>query len=258
MSIKIKIISAFLCLTLLQTTGCISYPHDHDTVYQVSTIDALLNGCYDGSISVDVLKKHGDTGIGTFNCLDGEMLLLDRVFYKIRSDGTVVVADDSDTTPFCAITYFENKRAFELKTGTKTADLTPALLGSPNYFYAIRITGKFKSLKARSVPKQSKPYPPLTDVVKSQPVFSFENIEGTAVGFYSPPFVKGVNVPGFHLHFISSDRTRGGHILDFEIEKANMQVDETHGLFMKLPDDAAFGKTDLGQDKEKDLKKVEK
>ncbi len=241
------------------SAGCAHCMKDKDTISQVSTIDALLNTCYDGSVSIGELKKRGDTGIGTFDRVDGEMIALDGVFYRIKSDGTIAVADDADTSPFCAVTFFDKDKTVELKQGLKFNQLSPALLdGSPNYFYAIRIEGKFKSVKARSVPKQSKPYPMLLEVSKTQPVFNYADVEGTAVGFFCPQYVKGINVPGYHLHFISADRKTGGHILDFEIDRAVMRLDESRGFSMMLPDDDTFKSLDLTKDREKELNKVEK
>jgi len=248
----------FFSVLIFLFSGCSHFNKDCDTVYQVATIDSLLNACYDGSVDMRTIKSQGDTGIGTFNQLDGEMIVLDGEIYKIKEDGTISVVADSETTPFCAVTFFKSDKKLELQPGMKFSQLSPALLGSLNYFYAIKITGKFKSVKARSVPMQAKPYPMLVDVVKAQPVFNLEDIEGTAVGFFSPAYVKGINVPGFHLHFISSDLKRGGHILDFEIEKAEMQTDETHGFMMVLPEDETFQHLDLTKDKEKELNKVEK
>ena len=249
---------SLLSIALYSSAGCAHWKKDKDTVYQVSTIDALLNACYEGSVDIHTLRRHGDTGIGTFNQLDGEMIVLDGIFYKIKSDGTIVQADDSDTTPFCSVTFFEKEKSFELQSGLKLNQLSSSMLGSCNYFYAMKICGKFKTVKARSVPKQSKPYPMLLEIARTQPVFNYQDIEGTAVGFFSPAFAKGLNITGFHLHFISSDRKSGGHILDFEIDKAQLQIDETRGFQMLLPDDEAFRRLDLTQDKEKELNKVEK
>ncbi|MFZ2653412.1 MAG: acetolactate decarboxylase [Victivallales bacterium] len=253
----IKVI--LLGILLYSSSGCAHWSKDKkEAIYQVSTIDALLNSCYDGSVDIRTVRRHGDTGIGTFDQLDGEMIVLDGDCYKIKSDGKIVQADDSETTPFCAVAFFEDERSVELQPGSRLNQLSSSMLGSRNYFYAIKITGKFKMLKARSVPKQSKPYPMLIEIVKTQPVFNYEDIEGTAVGFFSPSFAKGLNVSGFHLHFISSDRKSGGHILDFEIAEAVMQVDETHGFTMILPDDESFRQLDLTKDREKELNKVEK
>lgn len=57
-------------------TASTAYSSD-DILYQVSTINALLEGIYDGDTSYGELKQHGDFGIGTFSGLDGGMIELD-------------------------------------------------------------------------------------------------------------------------------------------------------------------------------------
>jgi len=113
-------------------------------------------------------------------------------------------------------------------------------------------------VKARSVPAQKKPYPQLAEVVKTQPVFELTDVSGTMVGFWCPSFVKGVNVPGYHLHFLRADGKKGGHVLDFIVENATMEVDDSREFSLILPEDAAFDKADLEPDRGRELKAVEK
>ena len=232
-----------------------------DTLTQVSTIDALMTGVYDGDTTLFSLKGKGDFGIGTFNTLDGEMILLDGEFYRVTATGSVERPGPQARTPFAAVTFFDPDRKLPLDRGldfpgmTKQADKT---LPTANIFYAVKITGRFQSVRVRSVPAQQKPYRPLNDVVKTQPVFEMKNVEGTIVGFRCPPFVKGVNVPGYHLHFLASDRKAGGHVLDFTVEQALLEIDDTDEFMLMLPSDKAFYGADLTQDREKELKSVEK
>ena len=127
-----------------------------------------------------------------------------------------------------------------------------------NLFHAIRIEGQFKSMRTRSVPAQQRPFPPLKEVAATQPVFDMENVAGTVLGFRCPPFVAGVNVPGYHLHFISQDRARGGHILAFELVTGTAQVDGLDRFEMQLPATEDFATVDLVRDRQQDLKGVEK
>jgi acetolactate decarboxylase len=135
---------------------------------------------------------------------------------------------------------------------------TDRLLPTLNVFYALKITGTFQIMTTRSVPSQQKPYKPLSEVVKTQPVFTMRNVEGTVVGFRCPSYVKGINVSGYHLHFLTADRKAGGHVLDFKVEKATMELDETREFLLILPSDKAFFSADLATDREKELKAVEK
>lgn len=232
-----------------------------DTLTQISTIDALMTGVYDGETTLGQLKEKGDFGLGTFNALDGEMVLLDGVFYQVKSTGAVVRPALSLKTPFAAVTFFKADRTFPLKPGLTFREfigITDGSLPTRNIFYAFKVTGTFRAVKTRSVPAQAKPYRPLSEVVKKQPVFEYSNVRGTIVGFKCPSFVKGVNVPGYHLHFLSADFSRGGHILDFVVDSAKVEIDDTREFSLILPGDSVFDKADLEPDREKELNAVEK
>ncbi len=254
---------------ILLISGCSSTGFDSTTpatnsatLYQVSTIDAILTGVYDGSVSLGELKKHGDFGIGTFDRLDGEMVLLDGEMYQVKSDGKIYRPAPSLTTPFAAVCYFDANSSFDVKSGLDFAGiqkLFDAKAPNQNLFTAIKISGKFKTMKTRSVPGQHKPYPPLTEVTKNQPEFEMKNISGTIIGFRCPAYVKGLNVTGYHLHFISDDRTKGGHVLSFEIDEAKGEIDLFHKFALQLPENNdEFGKADLTKDRTEELHKVEK
>jgi acetolactate decarboxylase len=239
---------------------CLPAIAGQDTLVQVSTIDALLSGLYDGTMPIAELRQHGDFGIGTFDRLNGEMVMLDGIIYRVRSDGKVEVVSDTDTTPFAAVTFFESELRRDIVSGTDFMmfqQWLDAQLPNLNLFYALRIEGQFRVMKTRSVPPQTKPYPALTEVARHQPEFEFEDVEGVIVGYRSPAFVKGIGVPGYHLHFLTSDRKAGGHILAFSVQKATVDVDRTSEILLRLPDSKAFSDVDLGQDRSADLKRVE-
>lgn len=253
-------LSTLAVLICLFVAGCASIPKD--TIYQTSTIDALLAGGYDGNLTLDQLMKHGDFGLGTFDHLDGEMIILDGNIYQVKADGKVYKPALSNKTPFAAVCEFTPDKTIPVKEGTDYKSLEELIdknIPSKNLFYAIKITGKFDSMKTRSVPRQVKPYPPLNEATSKQSVFNMEKISGTIVGFRCPPYVKGINVPGYHLHFISSDHTRGGHILNFEMSEGLCEIDILDRFYLKLPVNAEdFAKTDLSKDRTKELQGVEK
>mgnify|MGYP003604000536 CR=1 FL=1 len=232
-----------------------------NTVFQVSTIDALLAGVYDGDFTVADLRRHGDQGIGTYDNLDGEMVLLDGDFYQIKADGRVYRPDPRGEVPFAAVCAFRPEKTFAIPGGADMGAVEALVdreAPNQNQFCAIRIDGQFKTMKTRSVPAQHRPFPPLKEIAATQPVFDLENIPGTVVGFRCPVYVGGVNVPGYHLHFLSQDRARGGHILAFELVTGTAQVDLLDRFTMKLPDTADFAEVDLAKDRQQDLKGVEK
>jgi len=232
-----------------------------DVLYQVSTLDALVAGGYEGETTLAQLARHGDFGIGTFNSVDGEMLLLDGFFYRIDGAGKISLAGMDEKTPFAAVTSFEADQtvladsSLDQEAFYRFAD---ARLSSPNLFYAVKMHGTFRSVRTRSVPRQEKPYRPLTEIVKTQPVFEFENVQGVMAGFRCPAYVKGVNFTGYHLHFLAKAGAGGGHVLGFVTDRVTLEIDRTDEFHLKLPADSAFYHANLSSDRTADVRKVEK
>ena len=253
-----------ICLGLLAwglwLGGCSSDASQGKVLYQTSTINALLDGVYDGDLRVGELCQHGDTGLGTFDHLDGEMIVLDGKVWQIRSDGRAYAADAAMRTPFAAVVFFRPEIfatwADPLGYDAMQQQLL-ALLPSRNAPYAIRIDGEFDLVKVRSVPRQEPPYRRLTEVVKVQPVFERIQTSGTVIGFWLPQFTSQLNVPGFHLHFINTDRTAGGHVLECRPKNARVAIARMTTLNLRIPANQEFHQSKLGAD-EGELHKVEK
>lgn len=237
-----------------------SYAQQGKTLTQVSTIGALMSGLYDGAMSIGQLKLYGDTGLGTFDSLDGEMVMVDATAYRVRADGTVQIAGPAETTPFAAVTFFtaDLEKTLPGSVGMKElARQIDALLPTPNLIYVLRMEGAFKKVITRSVPRQVKPYPPITEIVKSQPTFEFKDVEGVVIGVRCPAFMKGLNVSGWHLHFLTKDRKAGGHVLDISVSHAVVKVDTTRNFYMVLPEDRDFYKLDMEKDSSGEVGAVE-
>ena len=239
-------------------TGC--GEGQNDRLYQVSTLQALMAGTYDGETTVARLREQGNLGIGTFNALDGEMVLLGDKVYRIGADGKAVVVPPETQTPFACVTRFEPDVNYPLSGGRNFDQLKNALdawLPTTNLPYAVRITGTFRYVRTRSVPKQAKPYPPLAEVAKTQPTFEFHNVEGVMVGFRLPDYLAGVNMEGYHLHFLTKDRKGGGHVLAFNASNAVVEADGCTQLLLVLPGEKTFAGVNLTGVKEEDIKAVE-
>jgi len=240
---------------------CEAAQDTRDTLYQVSTINALLLSVYDGIVPISEARLHGDTAIGTTDGLDGELIGVDGDYYVIRTDGVAYPLEDTTTTPFISATFFDPDitiHAEKIADISQFEDQLEAGLPSANMCYAIRIDGTFDYIKTRSVPKQVRPYPKLAEVVKEQTEFEFHNTTGTIVGFWSPEFVSGLNVPGYHIHFITADRTAGGHVLDLRMTGGDIELDITPDLFIVLPTEGDFYQVNLTEDLSSALETVEK
>lgn len=227
-------------------------PADNRVIFQNSTINALLEGLYDDDVTVGQVREYGNLGLGTFNTLDGEMVVLDDHVYKVKAvkgiGGNVSPVKDAEKTPFSVVTMFHPDKSVNTD---KPMDLTElqtyldTLRPSRNIFYAFRIEGRFGYIKTRSVPAQKRPYPRLSEVVKDQPEFEFRDIDGFLVGFWMPSFMKDINVPGYHLHFLSADKTKGGHLLACETGDIKIDIDYIYGFKMRLPGSREFLEMDL-------------
>ena len=202
-------------------------PPDRGRITQVSVIDALMIGRYDGVMPIAELLRHGDFGVGTLDHLDGEMIVLDGKAYQVRGDGVVVEVASDRSTPFAVVTRFDQDGEFPCPQVASLADLDARLddaLPQKNNFVAIRVDGRFASITLRSVHRQEPPYRPLAEVAESQSVWTHEDLGGTLVGVRCPSWVGGLNVPGYHWHFLSDDRKVGGHVLDCRVRRGSGAV----------------------------------
>ncbi|MBU1013606.1 MAG: acetolactate decarboxylase [Bacteroidetes bacterium] len=234
---------------------------ENDAIFQTSTFDALLSGNYDGTMSFEELSKKGNFGIGTFNQLDGEMLALDGNFYQIKADGMVYPVNLEMKTPFAVVTHFVADTSFTLTNELDFEQLNKLIDGiipTNNIFYAIKVEGKFNKAITRSVPKQNKPYPPLVEVVKEQPIFEFISETGSMVGFRVPEYFGGVNVPAYHYHFINEDKSRGGHLLNCTISEVKISIDFIHEIQISLNNSSGFYNLNLVKDRSEEMEKVER
>ncbi|MGD0854833.1 MAG: acetolactate decarboxylase [Dehalococcoidia bacterium] len=250
-----------IILTTLIAAGCSpEIRTDRDTLFQTSTISALMNGVYDGNMTVGQLRPYGDFGLGTFQTLNGEMLELDSIFYRANLDGSITIVPDDTITPFAVVTFLDNDKVISVNQQMDLDQLQSYIdgqLASQNLFYAVKIEGKFSYMKTRSMPEQTKPYPPLTEAVKHQQVTEFHDVEGTIVAFRCPPYVDGVNVPGYHCHFIDKARKMGGHVLDLQTTDVKITIDDTANFVMELPGTQGFYKVNLGTGAPAGLQQVE-
>ncbi|MBN1894110.1 acetolactate decarboxylase [bacterium] len=220
-----------------------------DIVWQVSTLDALMTGIYDGEVLLRDAGIHGDFGIGTYQGLNGEMVLVDGRFHQVLADGSVRIPGPETRTPFAAVTFFDQDLKACLEAGMDypaVQKLADGMIPTLNMIYAIRIRGRFSMVRTRSVPEQARPYKPLAGILKEQPALEHREVEGVMVGFRFPAWFAGIQSPGYHFHFLTRDRDRGGHVLEFKVDKAEMELDVTESFHLALPKQPDFYNADLG------------
>jgi acetolactate decarboxylase len=231
---------------------------DH-RMYQISTSTALVEGVDKGAVSSRTLLEHGDFGLGTFENLDGEMVVVDGAIYQVRGDGSVTHREDDFQIPFAVVTCFRQEKNFEAGVITCMKDLELACdlqRESDNLFYGLKVEGTFETVHARAV-SGTAPGTRLVDAAKSQKDFHFDNTDGTLVCIWSPRYSSSFNVPGYHFHFISKDRTKGGHVLDCSAKALSIGLQMLCEYDIRLPDKGSFLTTALSKDPAADLAKVE-
>jgi acetolactate decarboxylase len=237
-----------------------SNAQNESRLYLCAPINALVEGIYEQRIPFTEVKKHGDFGLGTFDHLDGEMVMLDGAIYQISSEGRVLRVDEQALTPFACVTFFKPLSYDDLTQEISYDDFLEwiqRLFPSPNIFYAVRMDGLFAQVKVRSVPKQEC-YRPLVDVAREQPVFNFSDIQGTLAGFFTPAFMGSLSVPGLHLHFLSDDLQHGGHLLECRPRKIRVGVQFIHTMELEFPMSLDYLTWDFRRDINQDLDKAEK
>lgn len=228
-------------------------------LYVSSPVNALVQGILREDKSLKSILSHGNFGLGTFNDLDGEMVLLDGVFYQLRSDGSASIASLEMQSPYVCATFFSPTQSFVISKPSTYAAIQSAIdkfVVSKNLIFAIKISGQFNFVKTRSVPKQDS-YRPLVDIAHDQTEFSFTDASGVMVGFWTPDFLHSVSVPGYHLHFLTDDHQHGGHLLDCEASEIAIEIQAIDQLSLDLPHSYEYLTADLSKDIKEELNRAE-
>ena len=254
-------LAAFLTLG---AASAYAAPVERESIAQIALLQSLAQGYFSGTITAGELRALGDTGIGTFDGLNGEMIVLDGTIYQALGDGRVIVTPDDTHIPYATVTFFdrdvsvnlnkvENKAAFEKILNDKVKEC------GENSFYMVKLHTVFPSILYRSEYGTKEPNVTLVEALKDkQTEFTQKDIKGTLVGIYCPNYMNGLNTPGWHFHFISDDKKHGGHILEFSVNDGTVLMDKTDKFTMILPDDKKFQNMNLAKDMNEDIKKAER
>ena len=220
-------------------------------IYQYSLLNALMDGVSETGISAKKLASRGNQGLGTFARMNGELLLLDGTVYQLQAEGNVRVADESDQIPFAVSTNFVSQQTTQVSLKDKN-DIDNSLYAfnshATNLFLTYRIDGHFNYIKCRTVRGQLYKGQPLSELGKKQSVETYEDVEGTIIGFRTPKNWQGFGVAGEHLHFIKKDRSAGGHVLEVRAEKVEMQMAVASNVHVELPTSEDFNQANLVTD----------
>jgi acetolactate decarboxylase len=268
MKFAIRVVAVSL---LLSAAGCLEseplgvpmrgQPHDGDELVQFSLLSALAAGDYAGGAPLQQVLQFGDLGVGTFDRLDGEMILLDGQIFQVLADGQVVPRDGAGASPFATVTFFEADGELDDLLATSLTELDHQLdrrVPNAKRPVAFKVVGEFAELTLRSAPPQKPPYRPLAEVIDHQQVWTRQKVRGTLIGIRCPAWMGTLNVAGYHWHFLSDDRTIGGHVLDCRVEGARGAYDECSSLLVRLPESESFDAIDVSGVTDADVDKIER
>ena len=235
---KLVLISVALLVVAALPAALYFSRSEKDSLYQVSAFNVFSAGNFEGNTTYSELAEHGDFGIGTLNGLNGEMIAFNGKFYQIPTEGVPRQISSSEKTPYATVTFFNSDKSFQVANATSYSELTGKINSTlPNYnaIYAIKVHGFFTLAETRSVPIQNEPYPTLTEAVKNQTIFNLSNVKGTAVGFYFPNSMNGVDYSGYHMHFLTDDYLAGGHLLECNLRDATVEIDQINKYNLLIP-----------------------
>lgn len=234
------------------------------SIYQISTLQALAMGYTRRVTDVQSFLQHGDIGLGTFENVDGEMIVLDGECFRATEDGTVFKASPDMGIPFACIASMVSERQKEIadilniEQLKKELDLSIEDVFGLNSIHMVRIDGEFSKISARSESPYKSQHIELKDVLaKTQKEFILENTAGSLVCVYFPDYLDGINASGWHVHFVSSDHKRGGHVFDLSLKSGRMHLMKIDNIQMHIPSDPAFDTYTLKDASQKDIKEVE-
>lgn len=255
-SIHIVAVLSLAVLLIIGTvfTGCSTAQDSGKLLFITGTYGALSRGNYDGDMNVAQLKQHGDFAMGNFSGLDGEMLVMDGTCYRIGAEGKLTKADDTWTIPNATATFFKPEKTISLsKAGSYQAMQAniSSQLPTANIFYAMKVTGKFDWIKARTLTRINKPYPatPYSTITANEPTFEFKNVNSTLLFVVVPIYAGELAYPGYHAHFINSDGKYGGHVIDCSIVSGQAEIASLPNFTVNLPQSAVFYQADFSKPK---------
>lgn len=233
-------------------------------IYQASTLQALALGYTKPVVTVQQLLQNGDIGLGTFENVDGEMIILDGVCYQAKQDGGIVRSKDSDGVPFAVAGSVKDGKKINMKN-MKDIDAIKSELTlsidldfSLNSIHIARIDGWFEKIHARAGAPYKSQHVSLKSILsKTQKDFSFEGLYGTLVCVYFPDYMDGINASGWHMHFLSEDKKFGGHVFEAVMSSGECVLQKMDKIDIQLPNDAAFDTYSLKEASKKEIEEVE-
>ena len=202
--------------------------------------------------SLYMLDKYSDQELVVIDSNDDNLKTIARLVNEINITDSILSPD----TIYEGNNFF-NELAKLIRKG-QIFDFALVKVTNEELFYMIKEEGTFDKMQVRSELPQNQPYKPLAEVLKTdQTVFDYDNVKGTIVGLYCPNYMDKLNAVGWHFHFISDDKKKGGHVLELSLKNATVYLDQTDRFTMLLHEDKEFHELNLAKDMRADIQSAE-
>ncbi len=200
--------------------------HIATLVQQTDTASHLIDGSFSGTTTILDAFHGAWLGVGVSDALDGELVCVDGVIWRVPDTGIPEVADPLATIPFAVAAARAPAELVTYETvpsGMNMSDLGELVGSETHQMIVLRIEGTFRDVVLRSEHRQTPPYRDLDAVLSTDEVrWHFAEWSGVMVGHQFPTAQDGVLIPGIHLHGISSDHLSGGHVREMTVIDAEL------------------------------------
>jgi acetolactate decarboxylase len=210
------VVSTAVVLNLALISSGVVHAEGKAPLRQIGTYDYLVEPNFTGLSQIKTATKGVTFGLGTFDNLDGELVIVGGIGYRIPTTGVPEQITGDELTPFLQAIRFTPTKSGPVPPGTQCSQLIPAinaLAATDAGIVAVRVRGTFTALTTRSVPRQSEPWPSLAQVISEQTQFDLSGSRAVLVGFRQANDFLGVGQPGLHLHGLTANKNAGGHVL---------------------------------------------
>lgn len=210
-----------------------------DTYSNLKIVGAMKNVMWKGelesSIDLDTIsEKNGLYGLGPVSYLTGELLINDGESYvsKVTSDSTMTVEKRFNVSaPFFVYANVTEWNEIELPSNVKSIKDLEKFIDEKTVDYkrpfSFKLEGKVSKaiIHIQNLPKGTKVFSP-DDAHQGQTNYELTNEESEIVGFFSTKH-KGVfthHDSFLHMHLITKDESKMGHLDELEIEKMKLYL----------------------------------
>lgn len=210
-------------------------------IYQFSTIGALMSGYFLPDEDIYKVCSCSSIGLGCSANLNAEMTIFNGTPYTATAEQSTETPKAPLDVPFYQVTDFNNFHEYNIgEASFKTLEqFVRTVMPLNNNFIALRIEAIFHTLKLRR-PYSSNSERSIQEVSGNQEVLTYDEIKGHLIGFWTPEMFGRISVPGFHLHFLSDDKSTSGHVLDYHFSSAILQIEEKNVIEITHPTTEKF------------------